>query len=112
MSNWYSAGQLAKMKLPGLPGSERGMTRRVCKDGWLSRQVKAKGGKQGIKTEYFVPAAYRHSLTISPQIAADAPVKISNKPVAPAPGTVTLTLTVSLTEATYITGWLAEQAQK
>ena len=44
------------MKLSGLPASERGMRDRVEKDGWQSRQVEAKGGRGGVKTEYQPPA--------------------------------------------------------
>lgn len=44
------------MKLPGLPGSERGIRNRVRKDGWASRQVQGSGGKDGLRTEYQPPA--------------------------------------------------------
>ncbi|MDP1896793.1 MAG: Mu transposase C-terminal domain-containing protein [Sulfurimicrobium sp.] len=57
MSNWYSAAQLAEMKLPGLPGSERGMIDRARKENWTSRQVPGKGGKNGLRTEYQPPKA-------------------------------------------------------
>ena len=56
-SHWYSAAQLAEMKLPGLPGSERGMIDRARKENWTSRQVSGKGGKSGLRTEYHPPKA-------------------------------------------------------
>ena len=110
MSNWYGADELAAMKLRGLPTSGPGVRIRAKNEGWGFCEVKSKGGKNGFKTVYFVPESYRSSLTALPQAVASAPAKIANNPAAP--GVVTLTLTVSLTEATYITGWLAEQAQK
>ena len=56
-TQWYSAAQLAEMKLPGLPGSERGMIDRARKENWTSRQVPGKGGKNGLRTEYQPPKA-------------------------------------------------------
>lgn len=56
-SPWYSAAQLAAMKLPGLPANERRMRDRVNKEKWASRQVPSKGGKSGMRTEYQPPKA-------------------------------------------------------
>lgn len=56
-SHWYTAAQLAAMKLPGLPGSEPGMRDRMKVQGWASRQVPCKGGKGGMRTEYQPPKA-------------------------------------------------------
>ncbi len=52
----YSCAELAAMKLVGLPATVRGMRDRVKKDGWVSRQVNGKGGKDGMRTEYQPPA--------------------------------------------------------
>jgi putative transposase len=54
---WYSAAQLAAMKLPGLPGSEPGVRGRAQSENWTSRQVSCKGGKNGLRTEYQPPKA-------------------------------------------------------
>jgi hypothetical protein len=114
VNNWYGAEQLAAMKLPGLPTSDRGMRCRAQKEKWDTRQVRGQGGKKGIKTEYFMPLSYRTALATQPQIAEEVavPIESASEPAAPAPGIVMLTLTVSLTEAAYITGWLAEQVKK
>ena len=53
----YSCAELAEMKLPGLPSSERGLRDRVKKEGWMSRQVEGGGGKDGVRTEYQPPSA-------------------------------------------------------
>jgi len=53
-SHWHTAAQLAAMKLPGLPISEPGVHIRAAKEGWKARQVKCKGGKGGMRTEYDV----------------------------------------------------------
>ncbi len=50
----YSCAELAAMKLPGLPTSVRGMIDRAKSQGWDSRQVKGRGGKNGMRTEYAV----------------------------------------------------------
>lgn len=57
MKTHYSSAELAAMKLPGLPGSERRMNDRANKEGWVSRQVPGKGGKGGLRTEYQPPKA-------------------------------------------------------
>jgi len=54
MKTHYSAAELAAMKLPGLPTSERRINDRARKEGWTSRQVPGKGGKGGMRTEYAV----------------------------------------------------------
>lgn len=59
IKSYYSCAELAEMKLPGLPSSERGMRHRIKKENWESRQVKGKGGKDGIRTEYHPPAKIR-----------------------------------------------------
>lgn len=114
IKHWYGADELAAMKLPGLPTSGRGMRERAKNEKWDARQVPGKGGKNGIKTEYFIPISYRTALATQPQIIKEVavPVESANEPAVPAPGTVILTLTLSLDEAAYITGWLAQQAQK
>lgn len=54
MKTHYSSAELAAMKLPGLPGSVRGIIDRARSAGWASRQVPGKGGKGGMRTEYAV----------------------------------------------------------
>jgi len=54
MKTHYTAAELAAMKLPGLPGSERRMIDRARKDSWAFHLVKGRGGKGGMRTEYAV----------------------------------------------------------
>jgi len=56
-AHWYSAAELAAMKLAGLPASERRMRDRAVNDHWPSRQVPGKGGKGGVRMEYQPPKA-------------------------------------------------------
>lgn len=56
LRTYYSCAELAEMKLPGLPSSERRMRDRVKKDAWVSRQVEGGGGKSGLRAEYHPPA--------------------------------------------------------
>lgn len=57
MKTHYSSAELAAMKLPGLPTSERRMRDRLQSMGVASRQVECKGGKGGMRTEYQPPKA-------------------------------------------------------
>lgn len=57
MKTHYSSAELAAMKLPGLPGSERNMRARAQAENWASRQVPGKGGKGGMRIEYAPPKA-------------------------------------------------------
>lgn len=89
----YSCAELAEMKLPGLPGSERRMRDRAEKEGWESRQVPGKGGKGGLRTEYQPPAAImalikEHTLQVMIQQVAE-PIPAVTLPAATTPAMVT-----------------------
>ena len=53
----YSCAELAAMKLPGMPGTERGWRKVVDRDSYAHIEVAAKGGKGGLRREYAPPAA-------------------------------------------------------
>lgn len=56
---WFSAGELSllgEQLVAGLPTTMRGCTRMAKNVGWVSREVKGKGGPGGIRTEYQPPA--------------------------------------------------------
>src|SRR5690242_18996854 len=55
LKQWYSAAELAALRLPNHPSSERFMRERVKKEGWKARQVEGKGGRNGLRTEYKLP---------------------------------------------------------
>jgi hypothetical protein len=59
---WYSAVELSQLKLPGLPGTGRGLREYPKRDGWQARQVKGKGGPGGLRTEYKLPQTLLSSL--------------------------------------------------
>lgn len=52
---WYSAKQLAGFGLRSLPTTERRVRDVVQKEGWQSRQVRSRGGKSGLRSEYSPP---------------------------------------------------------
>jgi len=56
VKQWYSAAELAAMKLEGVPTSERGIRDWLVKHKWLSHQVPS-SGKKGFKTEFQPPKA-------------------------------------------------------
>jgi transposase InsO family protein len=53
----YSCAELAALRLPGYPGSERRFRDLVEREGWAFREVSTQGGKNGIRREYQPPAA-------------------------------------------------------
>ena len=67
MKQFYSCAELAALKIEGYPATERNMRPRVEKEKWLKREVNAKGGKNGVKTEY-QPPKYVMDLIVSKEI--------------------------------------------
>lgn len=55
----YSCAELAALKLPGYPASDRRMRDLAEREGWLFREVKGKGGKGGLRREYQPPKGVR-----------------------------------------------------
>lgn len=85
VKQWYSAAELAGMRLVGLPTSERRMIDRVKKDGYLSRQVPGKGGKSGLRTEYQPPKSVLALITNTKLMSEVAVIKSSLPAVIHAP---------------------------
>ena len=59
---FFSAADLARMRLPGLPWSERGIRVRARQELWESRVVRATGGRGGTRTEYSPPKTIRAAI--------------------------------------------------
>ncbi|MDP2786648.1 MAG: hypothetical protein Q8O79_01015 [Pseudomonadota bacterium] len=55
-SELFSARELAALKLPGYPETERGWLGLVGRERWECRAVKGKGGRGGVRREYQPPA--------------------------------------------------------
>lgn len=96
----YSAAELAAMKLPGYPTTRQGWFRIVKRESWEFKELKGPG-RGGICREYAVPT--KVAILIDTLPAMEARGTGSN---------ITLTITVSLAEATHITRWLQRQARK
>lgn len=61
----YSAGEIAALRLPGLPSSIRGIEKAAARGEWPYREVPARGGRTGKRREYAVaslPASARKEL--------------------------------------------------
>jgi putative transposase len=71
MKAHYSCTELAALKLPGMPGNRQNWYELVKREGWQSIEVKAKGGKGGIRREYTPPAKIIHLIHSRKQIAAE-----------------------------------------
>lgn len=59
VKSWFSAGDLALLGaqfVAGIPTTMRGAGQMAQRLAWVSREVKGKGGKGGIRTEYQPPA--------------------------------------------------------
>lgn len=52
----FSAAELAAMKLPGLPTTERGVRDMAAREGWSFRESKGRGGKRGTRREFAITA--------------------------------------------------------
>ncbi len=82
----YSSAELAAMKLPGLPTSERRINDRARKENWVSRQVPGKGGKGGLRTEYQPPKSIQeliHAAELQKHLSATPNIAIATPDVAP-----------------------------
>ena len=52
MKRWYSATELAALKLPGIPTTKRGIHRRAVRENWRWRPRRRRGGGR----EYHLPS--------------------------------------------------------
>ena len=96
----YSCAELAEMKLPGYPTSCQGWEKIIKREVWEFNEHKSRG-RGGIRREYLPSSPVQAIIRTHHQIQAR--------------GTgldVTLTLTVSLAEASYITRWLERKAHR
>jgi len=82
----YTCAELAALKLPGYPGTERAWRNLVVREAWTFREVKPKAGRWAVRRE-FQPSATVASLIASPMRFMGAS------------DDVTLTLTVSFQQA-------------
>ncbi len=79
MNEWYSARELTG--LPGLPGSDRGIQKKLERENARFREVPAPGGPGGKRREYHIsslPEATRIAL-LSAETKNDRPVTINNE---------------------------------
>lgn len=98
MKTHYSAAELAAMKLPGMPSSERRMRDRLNALGVASRQVPGKGGKGGMRTEYVVSRLPKDAqVAILSQQHHAAPVPIPTE-IPPAPALLVPTCAIALAD--------------
>lgn len=56
MKTHYSAAELAGLRLPGIPATERGINSAAVKCAWTYREVKGRGGRSGTRKEYAATA--------------------------------------------------------
>lgn len=62
MREWWSASELADLRLPGLPGTRRGVHKKATECGWLRRDERAESGGR--------PASQYHLSELPPQARA------------------------------------------
>lgn len=68
---FYTCQELCDMALPGYPGTERGWRKVVEREQWPWREVRAKGGKKGMKRLYQPPPEVQALITRLEQGAPD-----------------------------------------
>lgn len=49
---WFSADDLAALRVPGLPGTGKSIREKAQAEGWRYREVPGRGGRGGVKREY------------------------------------------------------------
>ena len=59
MTGWFTAAEIAKLGLPGVPSTERGVRKMAGRDGWISRERAASGGGREYSTSALPVAARR-----------------------------------------------------
>lgn len=71
----YSASELAALNLPGLPTTRQAWEYRAQREAWAVQEVRARGGRGGIKKEYLVPAEVQDTIRqqLAKQLLEQAP---------------------------------------
>lgn len=96
----YTCRELAELRLPELPGTERGWRKVVEREAWPFREVQVKGGKGGIAREYApTPRVAKLIDCASAAGAGGAKRKTVEK-------VVTLTVALPASEAAALLQWL------
>lgn len=77
MKEWFTAAEIAKLGLPGVPSTERGVRKMAVRDGWISRERAASGGGREYSTSALPVAARkeyerRHRQKNAVQVLAEA----------------------------------------
>lgn len=97
MKTHYSCAELAALKLPGLPGTERRLRDFVDRESWLYIEQKSRG-RTGV-TKLYAPPERIAKLIASRQAG------YTSQPCGPE-WTITLSVTLPLTDAAALTAWL------
>ncbi len=96
----YSCSELAEMKLPGYPTTKEGWYQVVERERWGVVEHKSRG-RGGIRREYAPSPAIMKLIAAFPAMEARG-----------TGSDVTLTVTVSIEEAVYISRWLEKRERK
>ena len=104
----YPVSELAAFNLTCLPTTQRGIEVKVAREGWTFTEVKAKGGRGGVRREYQPPAEVMAAIKAvlldqalkvvpeaSPSVAAVIPSSALPLPSAGVPAPLTGTMTVA-----------------
>lgn len=100
MKTHYSCAELAALKLPDFPTTERRFRDLVDRESWLFREEKSRG-RGGVKRLYAPPEK------VLKLIRKQECIEVFGSS-----SEVTLSLTVSLCEAAYIIRWLERRGRK
>lgn len=96
----YSCAELADLKLPGMPSTERRLRDLVEREAWLSIEQKSRG-RNGVTRLYAPPER------IAKLIAARDGV-VTAQPCGP-DWTITLSVTLPMSDAAALTAWLEKR---
>ncbi|WP_374467428.1 DNA-binding protein [Ferrovibrio sp.] len=81
MKAWFSASELEKLQLPGLPGTQRNITETAKRENWTRRQRQARGGGWEYSIESLPEIARLELLRREAKTAAPLPVVKHQAPI-------------------------------
>lgn len=112
MKTHHSCAELAALRLPGYPTSRQGWHNIAKHEGWVFNETKGQG-RCGVKREYLPSVKVAQLIAAMPvimeliYILVDRDIKVKQAGLG-----VTLTLTLSHEEVTYVERWMEIRGKK
>ncbi|WP_293931062.1 DNA-binding protein [Iodobacter sp.] len=76
IKDYYSAAELADLKLPSLPATRENVYRRATREAWPHKDVAGFGGRGGVRREFEVPAYVRAEIIAKQGMTPEESLKV------------------------------------